>query len=36
MIDNLIGIGLGLAINAIIIIICVKMAKDINKYSKDK
>ena len=34
MIENIFGILLGLAINAIIIWICVKFARDIDKYNK--
>lgn len=34
MMDNLIGIGLGIIINGIIIAVCIKMAKDIEKHDK--
>lgn len=34
MVENLIGLGLGILINAVIITFCILGYKDINKHSK--
>jgi len=34
MIENLFGLSLGIMINVIIAVVCIKMAKDIEKHDK--